>query len=94
MRSVRLNRAAFLNGALYDAGSVITISDDEALAPYMTEIPPEPIAPDPAAMPAAVVAPSDKAVTVHYDATKHAVDIDVEGVSTHIDHATLQIKTD
>lgn len=83
MRRVILQRPAFLDNALCPRGSVVTIADDAPLASWMTPVPdatPAPIAP---------VQPPDQIVTVH--AGPHDVDIDVGGVTMHIDHATLKV---
>lgn len=90
MRRVRLERRAFINGSLYDTGSVIDLADDMALAPYMTELtdalPSEPVA--------ATESAPEKTVTVHYHPASNEVDIDVDGVGMHVDHAALKIETD
>lgn len=89
MRRVLLQSKAFLNGALCEAGSIVEIGDDTALAPYMTELPAEPAPSAPAAVPTA-----EKNVSVQVHSATGEVDIDVDGVETRIDHATLTIKTD
>lgn len=80
MRRVILQRPAFLDNALCARGSIVTIADDAPLASWMTLVPD--------AAPAAPSTP-DQIVTVH--AGSHEVDIDVGGVTMHIDHATLKV---
>jgi hypothetical protein len=96
MRTVRLTRPAFINGALLDPGAVVEIDDHVALAPFMVEIQatPAPVIVPADPMPVQAVPVPDKAVTVHYDPATREIDIDVDGVSTRIDHATLKIETD
>lgn len=93
MRRVLLQQKAFLNGTLYDAGEIVAISDDTVLAPYMTELPAEAPSAPAEPEPAPVTATPDKTVTVHYHPSTSELDIDVDGVSTRIDHATLNIET-
>jgi len=99
MRQVRLSRPAFINACYCNAGSVVTIGDGVALAPFMTEIvaPPVPAAPAAQATPAVPPAPPVKpehTVTVHYRQQSNDVDIDVNGAEMHIADAALKIEVD
>lgn len=80
MRQVRLKRNAFINASYCTAGSVVTIGDDVAVAPFMTEI--------------AQAIPQGHSVSVRYIEGTGEVDITVDGVETALDHATLKLRMD
>jgi hypothetical protein len=86
MRQVRLKRNAFINASYCTAGSVVSIGDDVALAPFMALI----------ASPAPTVAPPPQShtVTLRYSESAGEVDITVDGVETKLDHAALKLRMD
>lgn len=86
MRTVRLHRPAFINGCLCDAGSTVTISDETALAPFMTLVVPD--------APIVSPAPQTHTVSVQYNERAGEVDIVVDGVETKLDHAALKLRMD
>lgn len=86
MRQVRLKRNAFINASYCVVGTIVTIGDDVALAPFMTEIPP--------AAPAVATAPQSHVVSLRYSERAGEVDITVDGVETKLDHAALKLRMD
>lgn len=84
MRSVRLMRNAFINDRYCVSGDVVDIGEHTALAPHMRLL----------SSPSKAVITPHAAVVVHVHHATGEVDIDVNGVEMHIDHAALKIETD
>lgn len=80
MRTVLLRRNAFINATFCTAGSTVTIGDDIAMAPFMTEVTPD--------------TPQSHTVSLRYSEKSGEVDLIVDGVETKLDHATMKLRMD
>lgn len=86
MRTVRLWRNAYVNETYCTVGTVVTIPDGTALAPFMEVVTPP--------APAAPIVPQHHEVSVRYREHAGEIDITVDGVETRLDHAELKLRMD